>query len=324
MSGPKRGSSDPPDEWEQYWAGAAGVSTFIQQGESHGVLTGFWAQFFAEVGRRYEEPSIVDIASGGGAVLECARQAFGGQLPRFTCLDRSASAVQTLAQRFPGVQGLVADASAIPLPKESFDVATSQFGVEYAGSEAIGAMARLVRPEGTLGLVMHHAGSMIRAECHASGQALRQLRTTGFLPCAREMLQTGFAACRGADQAPFQQAAQALMATFPAVEGILDRYGKGVAGDTVLRLYNDVARIGDRISHYDPAEVLPWLDRMEQELEAFAGRVDAMYKAALDEEAFGALCDSLSDSGFSLDLASSLALPGSELPLAWALVGRRN
>ena len=68
------------------------------------------------------------------------RTVLDGLPAEFTCIDISESAISTLVDRFPEVSGVVADARAIPLESESYDVAASQFGIEYAGLEAIDEM----------------------------------------------------------------------------------------------------------------------------------------------------------------------------------------
>jgi len=304
--------------WEKYWQGAGEVSSYTHQGQSHVALSGFWQDFFQPLVA--SDPKIIDIASGTGAVLESAFQAFNGRLPAFDCLDTSASAIATLTRRFPGVQGHVADAAAIPLESTSFDVATSQFGVEYAGLPAIVEMTRLLKSGGRLALVMHHAGGIIHEECSANRDAVNAFLETGFPARALDMFRSGFAACRGADQAPFQQAASRLMATFPQVESILDHYGKHVAGDTILRLYNDIAAIGDRIQHYDENEVLAWMENMHSELDAYAGRADSMSRAALSQSGFSGIVDGLLRQGFVVQRSEPLTIPTHTRPLAWVLL----
>lgn len=103
----------------------------------------------------------------------------------------------------------------------------------------------------------------------------------------------------------------------------MTEYGEGVAGDTIARLYSDVGRIHSNLPKYDPDEVLGWLDSMEQELQAYAGRMSSMMGAAITKAAFSDLCSQLTSSGFSLDRSEPLLTTGQSIPLAWVLVARR-
>jgi SAM-dependent methyltransferase len=102
---------------------------------------------------------LLDIACGRGAVLMLA--ASTGMAGRLTGVDRA-----TIP---PGKGGLDIrsgiDAADLPFPDASFDIVTSQFGVEYAGLDA--ALAEAARVCGGALLVLTHA---------ADGVVCRQMR----------------------------------------------------------------------------------------------------------------------------------------------------
>lgn len=310
--------------WDTYWQGAGEAGAYTGGGSTHPAVVAFWQEFFRDIREHYAEPRIVDIASGNGAVVEHAAEAFGGSLPAFTCVDIAPAAIGTLEQRFAGLTGVVADARSIPLESGAYDVATSQFGVEYAGPDALDEMIRLVAPGGRLALLVHHADGGIYRQCAASREALARLREARFLPLAAKMLETGFAAVRGGDRAAHESATRAYVPALRAAEAILRQYGQHVADGTIVRLYRDIRDIHGRMARYEGAEVLGWLGRLEREIEAYEGRMDSMCRAAVDAAGFDAMVERIRRAGLEIRRAGPLANPATELPLAWELIAARN
>lgn len=324
MNDPRSDSRPLAESWDTYWQGTRDGAASTSGGVSHPVILAFWDAFFKAIRTQFDSPRIIDIACGNGALVERAKTAFDGELPDITCLDVSAGAIGNLEQRFPGVHGIVADARSIPLESGHFDVATSQFGVEYAGLEAVDEAARLVAPGGQLALLLHHHAGRILKECAANLDAIEKMQEAKFIPYSIRMFEAGFAACRGADRADYDAAAEKLMPAIRTMESIMMQHGKHVADDMIIRLYNDVDRIHREIQHYEPPEVLGWLRRMEGELPAYAGRMASMCNAALDAEVFEELCDNLRGQAHKILRGEPLAIPDHDLPLAWVLVAAKE
>jgi len=323
MTKNKSDNSQVADSWDTYWHGTGDVGAYSSGGVNHPAILAFWDEFFQTVKQDYAAPKIIDIASGNGAVVERALATFGDELPDFTCLDVSDAAIANIRDRFPGVDGIVTDVRAIPLDSGSFDVATSQFGVEYAGLAAIDEVARLPGTGGRLALLLHSQSSSIRRECVETLDAIAQLLESRFIPHAIEMFSAGFEAVRGADRAPYEAAAKLLAPAIEVLETIMKQYGQHVAGDTIARLYNDVDKIHQRIQHYEPGEVLNWLKRMDGELDAYAGRMSSMRNCAIDNESFEQIVAGLRNRDYTIDRAEPLLIPDHDLPLAWALVATK-
>lgn len=316
-------SSQVAESWDTYWHGTGDVGAYSSGGVSHPAILAFWDDFFHTIVKDYDSPKIIDIASGNGAVVERALAVFQNGQADFTCLDVSDAAITNIRNRFPHVRGIVADAGSIPLDSGGFDVATSQFGVEYAGLEAIDEAARLVVTGGRLALLLHSQASSIHQECMASLDAISRLQKSKFIPHSIQMFSAGFAACRGADRAPYEAAATQLAPAIQALEAIMKQYGEHVASDTIARLYSDVGRIHSEIQQYEPSEVLGWLDRMDGELETYTGRMSSMCNAAIDSEAFDRICAGLRGQGYTTKRAEPLMAPDHDLPLAWVLVATK-
>lgn len=315
--------SQVADSWDTYWHGTGDVGAFSRGGATHPAILAFWDDFFQDVKQDYNTPKIIDIASGNGAVVERGIATFGDQEVDFTCLDVSEAAITNICDRFPHVHGMVTDARSIPLDSGSFEVATSQFGVEYAGPEAIEEVARLLAPGGRLALLLHSQSGSIHQECVESLDAVIRLQESRFIPHTIDMLSAGFEAVRGADRGPYDAAAKKLDPAIRGLEAIMKQYGAHVAGDTISRLYNDVAGIHERIQHYEPDEVLDWLNRMGGELDAYAGRMSSMSDAAIDSDELKNICDGLRSLDYTIQRAVPMVVPDNELPLAWVLIATR-
>ena len=324
MNQHKSDSTKAADNWDTYWHGTGGVGAYSSGGITHPAILAFWDEYFGAVKLKYTIPKIIDIASGNGAVVESALAIFGDQQSDFTCLDVSKAAISNIRDRFPQVNGIVSDALDMPLDSGSFNIATSQFGVEYAGLKAINETARLLAGGGQIALLLHTKAGSIHRECVQSLDAIVRIKDSQFIPHAIEMFDAGFKAVRGADRAAYESAAKKLAPAVSVLEDIMRQYGQHVAGDTINRLYNDVAQIHERIQHYEPDETLDWLKRMDRELDAYAGRMSSMSGAAINTETFEQICTELRNRGCKVNRAEPLLIPNHDLPLAWVLIATNS
>lgn len=312
------------ESWDKYWHGTGASGAFSAGGVSHPVIDAFWSGFFRSATDRYSEPAVLDIATGNGAVIASALSAFGDAPTSISCVDISSAAIENVSKRFPGIDGIVADARSIPLDEQTFDIVTSQFGVEYAGADAVFEAARLVKPGGRLTLLMHVDGGKVHKECKDSLEAIQALQEAHFVGLATELFRSGFAAVKGADRAPYDAAGSAFAPAVAAAEDTITRYGNDVAGGMVAKLYNDIARIHGRLPHYDANEVLSWLEGMEQEVAAYGERMASMIATACKQPEFEDLCGQLRARGFTLEIANELRSSDEPLSLAWAVIALRG
>lgn len=316
-------SIKPAQGWETYWHGTAEAEAFSGGGAGHPALRGYWTRYFRDRAEVSGTGTLLDLCSGNGAVLEAARTAFAAEPPSLHCADASPSAVANIRKRFPDVRGLICDARALPLAPGTFDLVTSQFGVEYAGRPALREAARVLAPGGELALIMHCQGGVIQRECQADLEAVDRLQASRFVPLSIDMFAHGFRALQGADRSPYDAAAARLAPAVTEVERILSEQGAGVAGDTVARLYHDVGRIHSRLPHYEPRQVLAWLTRMDQELDAYIDRMASMIRSALNEDELAAIGQELERSGCKVTTAAALRVPDQAHPLCWIVEANR-
>lgn len=319
-----RGKSSVSHGWDTYWQGTPDADSYASDGTRHPAVMAFWNE---NLGRQLadadEKFQVLDIASGSGAVVESLLDNAGDHAPHITCVDISAAAIDSIQERYPGITTVVADARSIPLDA-AYDLVTSQFGMEYAGPEALDEAARLLAPGGTMIMLMHRRPGVIFNECRVSLDALRRMRKARFFELALAFFEAGFAAVRGADRAPYDRAGRDLNPALRKIDAILDEHGEGVAGGVIAKLYADVERIHSRIQQHDPEEVIGWLQSMGGELDAYEARMASMCESALDKKAFGALCRRLENQGIAVVQRKPLKPAGSALPVAWIVRAERK
>lgn len=145
-------------EWSRYWAretsGAClpGAPPAVQNALID-AWKGLLSREFAVFRGQNRPIQLLDIASGGGAVLKILLES-----PlEVVGIGVDAADVGPAAAAL-GVRGGI-DAHALPFPDSAFDVVTSQFGLEYCGQSAWAEAVRVLAPGGRLMLICHHRDS---------------------------------------------------------------------------------------------------------------------------------------------------------------------
>ncbi|MDH5434008.1 MAG: class I SAM-dependent methyltransferase [Gammaproteobacteria bacterium] len=312
------------DSWETYWRGANGQVALTNEGETDPALNIFWEGFFKTVRTDYAVPNIIDIASGNGAVIKIAQKILGKLDFKLTSLDISESAIKNIEKSYPKIRGIVANATKIPYESTSFDIVTSQFGIEYAGIEAILEASRLVSVGGLLVLIMHQRSSIIDRKCSQNYKSIQLLLNSEFIPLSIDMFRTGFNAVSGSDRQPYENAAKKLAPSIKQVEDILNSYGTDTADGTILKLYEDIGNIHKKIQYYDSNEVLEWLTNMKMEINAYSERMLSMTNSALDNSDMAEITSRLEENNFMIEHKENLIGHNNRLPLGWTLVARRE
>ena len=309
--------------WNTYWRGAHDTQANTPGGLSHPLFPGFWSVALGEFVAANPDGKVLDIATGSGAVIEYLSQAPGVNLENATCTDISAAAVNIVQERFPAVAGVVADAKSIPLDSGQYDLITSQFGIEYACTAAVEEAMRLLAPGGSLLFLVHIRPSELHRECTAATDALRRIAQSNLVPLAEEFFAAGFTAVQGGDRAPYESAARKLNPAIKELEAIMTEHGEHVAGDMLIYLHSTLQNMHSRIQHYKPEDVLKWLATMGKELNEHEQRMLSMRDAAMDEDAFKALCSSIDAGGLTIEKAMPMQFKGKQLPVAWILQATR-
>ncbi len=310
-------------DWDVYWRGTAENAAHRQGGPQEPVLAAFWGRFFTDTLPSHEGMDLLDLACGNGAVTGYAR----APRPELIswCCDYSGSALGELQKRHPGSHCVVADALRSPFADNSFAIVASQFGVEYAGPDAIATAGRLVATDGWLALVLHLRDGAIYRECAANRGAADAIRASGVLTLARKAFDAGFALNAGTGTIEsFKAAERAFTPAVRRLEDILREWGPSAADGLPRQLYQDIANMYQRMSAYEPGEVMAWLQGMTAELDAYVGRMTSMLEAAVDEPVLAAQCSALKQLGFETIETGTLAMGENNAAAAWRLVARRS
>ena len=282
---------NPPDrralqDWQRFWqdAGIDGCTATLPPAVAASI-SGGWQALLSCVPPAMR---LLDVACGRGAILALARaQGFtevcGVDLVAIDSAD-------------PAITGGV-DAAHLPFADQSFDIVTSQFGIEYAGLAAAGLeAARVARHH--LWLLLHAAEGPIAA------QAREQLDQLGWL---RDE-EGAFALIRAHASAPDASASarlQALRVRLVAraetaenttlLEGLWHNIGEMLNGDA--------SRAAGMVS----------------ELEAYATRLTTMAAAAPTADATQQLRASLEGHGWQVEIRNE----GQQPVARWLLATRR-
>ena len=275
-------------DWGNYWqgraaseAGAALVGVGI---ETDAEISDFWAQ---RLGTFPKDAKILDLACGAGSVT---RRAAVLGLTDVTGLDISEDAIATLKAEFPDVTGIVASADETGLPRDSFDVVASQFGFEYADApKAAAEAARLLKTGGQFIALAHSQGSAIDAEVSRHERAANAVLESGFFAAAIDMFRADMS---GASDAVFHKAAQAFSG--PQAEVLTIAKGQG---GLAAYLYQGTQKLFEQRRNYVLPDVVGWLEGMQGEITAYAGRMESMRRAALSRRDAEAVMHTLEAGG---------------------------
>jgi SAM-dependent methyltransferase len=149
------------EAWSRYWARGAPHSCVGTYGDRYGgAIAAFWKDVFADLPA---VARVLDVATGNGALprllLDNCSQ------PGVTCdaVDIATVQLPWLASAAPAERNRVrlhdgVDAGALPFADHTFDLAVSQYGLEYTDLESsVPELLRVLTPGGAVALVLHHA-----------------------------------------------------------------------------------------------------------------------------------------------------------------------
>jgi len=314
--------------WDNYWRSSEEAAAYAEGGPQQNALQGFWQDFFKVELHASSSKTLLDVACGNGAIINSAQRLAaenGAEGFSLTALDYSVPAITELQKRYDNVHGVVANAASMPFSDASFNLVCSQFGVEYAGKEAIRDAARLVAPNGVLATVLHYKEGAIHQECLNNKNAINAILKSRVLPLFRSAFETGVAVSVGKKSAnKFKIADRKLAPAVETAKGVLAKFGANIASGGIQRLLVDMGHMYQKIESFEPAQVYQWTKRMDKELNAYKGRMSAMLNAGLDRPTMEDTKQTLVESGFNVRQMEPLLLNEIEKPIAWILVAEKR
>lgn len=165
--------------WSRYWKQDVLHSlpgSFA--GNYEGVIGQFWQRQFAPLDAQHR---VLDVATGNGAIPQLICHACSARMPRVDAIDLAEVSPDWLASQPAACRDALhfhsgISAEALPFADGAFDLASSQYGIEYCdAARAVPELARTLRPGGRVALLLHHRGSRL-AEV-----AREELRLTDWL-----------------------------------------------------------------------------------------------------------------------------------------------
>ncbi len=309
-------------DWDAYWRNAESSAAHLDGGPQDDALEKFWLQFFKTQIASFNTPcSVLDVACGNGAVprfaLSCSRQ-----LPVAASiygLDDSHAAIREMLRRDSTLCGIAAPVNQMPFADNTFDIVTSQFGIEYAGKEGFPEAVRVLRPGGRFSAVLHLENGAIYRECQVNLQAIESFRHSRILEHFARLFQLVVVDAGMTTKAQVQSCDRQFAAAVAAAEQVFASRGKAVASGTLFRIYQDIGHMYSRLRSYRADELLEWVEVMQGELQTYAGRMSSMLEAALDEFALRELLSKLEQLGMSNTREATLDFGAQAQPSAWVV-----
>jgi SAM-dependent methyltransferase len=168
------------DVWTQYWQSGNPDSCIpTKSPDDIRPIRAFWRELAVQLNAGSR---VLDLATGNGAVPRMLLEA--NQDLQITAVDKAAiDPVKYLADlgrmadvKFsPGV-----DIEHMHYDDASFDAVTSQFGIEYVALErAVSEVARVIRSDGEIRLLMHHCDSEVLVASRAKRTEMEPLLANG-------------------------------------------------------------------------------------------------------------------------------------------------
>lgn len=291
--------TETEDAWTRYWQnGPLHSLPGSYPGNYDGSIRAFWARHLDRLG---QAGRMLDVATGNGALPALALELLGvGHAPEIDAIDSARIHPSWVSQYTEDARARLhfherVRAEQLPFHNERFDLITSQFGFEYTDSQrTLPELARVLRPGGTLALVMHHRHSRLSTVASEEAAHLEWLLGNNGLPAlalpmypyvAKAADPQGRAALRedhGAEtaRARFNQGMQAFQQRLDGAD----------VPDTLIDAYNFIANAFGKLSSGEPpAHALQAHEHHLESLQAARQRCLNLYAHALSESDMVAL-----------------------------------
>jgi SAM-dependent methyltransferase len=250
---------------------------------------------------------VLDLATGDGAVLAKIQRVRPDL--RLVGVD-SATTLPHRSNRMTIKSNVAMEQ--LPFADATFDLVTSQFGLEYGDIRKTAAqIARVLRPSGGFGFLVHHAEGPIVAHNSPRRAALESvLDQTDLLSRARALTK-GRAISPLPTPSTFRIAVEQARRLFPE-----QPVGAEFAGAILQTL--ELGRFGP------PKRALDTLDELESRARNDVARIRALMAAARDGAGIAALQGDLATAGLRTGDPELVRESAAAKPFAWLVSGHRQ
>lgn len=335
MSEPSTSRAAPArqEAWSRYWAsGALHSCVTSYDGNYDGAVRAFWLQSLDPL---HEGAACLDLGTGNGALplllLQAAHERGLGLA--FEAVDlasiepgRHRELPDELRKRIR-FQGRVAIES-LPFPDGQFSLVTAQYALEYSDlTRSVPEVARVLRPDGRLALLMHHAAArpVVLAE-EELGHLDVLLAHDGLLALARQLAAflARAATPQGVAELRSDPDANAARARFNAcAQALSERRQRAAVPDVLVGAAEQVMGILQAVARHGSHWAQERLQALGIDLADAHLRLRELRAAAMDETGIAAFRQRLEAAGFALDAVHPLHHEQGDL-FAWALRARRR
>lgn len=296
---------DGAELWGEYWGRApADACTAEMPPAVRGAIAERWRAVF---GGLASGATVLDVATGKGAVLEIGRAALPpGVTVTMTGLDRAdppagslSDVFQSGAARFIGS----ADAARLPFEDRSQDLVTSQFGIEYAGLECgAGEAARVCRDR--LVFLVHAAeGAVVRQNSAQTGQIGWILDELGFAAALKSFFN--------------ERTTEKACEIDRILKAMRERAGREENPNLISGLIGNAMELQTLADRTPSAEISRMIEGMETRMRAHAARMNALVRAAPSTDEMEALRLRLQGAGFGNAAITPLRGANGEIAGRW-------
>ena len=327
----KPAAADDIAPWTHYWAtGALHSCSNAFDRNYDDEVRNFWADFF---GQLKEGARVLDIGTGNGAVAFLARDV-GERLGRTFQIEGIDAAIidpAAAASRFGlplgnlVLRGLIRSEKT-DYPSQYFAAVSSQFAIEYTNvDESLKEMARILKPGGVAGFVMHHSESQALQTTLAELKVFSYLRHEApVVTLARRLLRKPVADGAGAitlfaRDRDSEKERKEFDRVVLRTESYIRQRPQAAFVDGIVQQVGGVLR---RTQSIGPAAAIAQLDILESEMIAHQARLNAIARAAFDRQGIDGFCERVANAGFSVQDPRELRRQGKDL-LGWVIEARR-
>ncbi|WP_088332188.1 class I SAM-dependent methyltransferase [Lacimicrobium sp. SS2-24] len=312
---------DDEKGWDSYWKSRQHEQALTVRTGVSDPLEQHWHAVFDEYLPSYISPQLLELACGNGTLISMLSPNALASM-NAVGLDISFHGIANLIQRQPQCQGVVASADALPFKPQSFELVVSQFGVEYAGSEALIQALSMLKNNGVMAALVHFQGSdIVKASAHACAH-LRQLAQQHILSESKKALQAALSLANAQiSEVEFREADKAFSPVVKALESIIRACKHQDLGNKLKRLHGDIARIYQRPERFNEKEVMQWLDTLTDDFVAYHKRMKALVDAALSPNQLRELEQRIGAAGCTVIRYQPLVME--QFSFGWELVCQR-
>lgn len=305
------------DAWSAYWR--TGRRTSCTDGPGVERLVPLWHDFFDRLGAGAR---ILDLATGAGCVAHIAQATARARGVRFDIVGVDAADLATREGARADEDGPLLTGGVrlevLPFPDESFDAATSQFGLEYADEpRAVRELARVLRRGADLRMVLHARGGAIFQSIAERVARLRPLIAkrglVGALMTAARCSATGETDTTLLAEISVEAAAKVArdLREAPPLEDAAFFYADGL-----MRMWANRER-------YEPGALFSSVADAHARIEALLLRQEALLDAAHSGESAEVLRAILARAGIQTGAATAVR-DDTGAQIAWLIDGRRQ